>query len=674
MSSWETRLNSEASKRTECDEGVHRQTRGRGLLSIMFTVVVAAVFILPSAPLAVAVAPPASSPQDATVPLGTLDPLMIPKYVNQLTGPPPVWIPTEVRDAASGEAVEQNYSIEMTESVQQILPAPLPKTPIWCYAGEAMDSVSGEPLGYVKNSPAPSFEATKGVPINVEWINNISGPEMFAVDPTIHWADPNGMGMPMAPYPSFPPGFSDAQQPVPLVPHLHGGEVQSTSDGNPLAWFTYDGKHGPTYFTASSAPANAAIYHYPNSQPATTLWYHDHALGVTRINVMSGLAGFYLLRDPSDPIAPLLPSGKYDVPLAIQDRTFNSDGSFLFPSDGVNPDIHPYWSPEFFGNAIMVNGLAWPNMNVDQGQYMFRVLDGSNARFYTLSFSNGMRFTVVGTEGGYLKSPAIVNKLTIAPGERYVILADFSGLAPGTKVQLINTAKAPFPSGRPPQGSTTGRIMQFTVTRDVGPGAALLPPVLNPTLAGPFPSLPAPTKTRILTLYEDEGPEGPLGVYLNGQMWDAPISETPVVGSTEEWQIVDMTMDAHPIHLHLVQFQVVSRQKLDTRAYQEDWLSLNGEPPYMNTPKELSFISYLQGKPRPASPIEQGWKDTVQMYPGEVTIIRIRWAPIDGSQAYPFDATVGPGYVWHCHILDHEDNEMMRPYIVLASLAQTTRT
>lgn len=640
----------------------------------MFAVVVAAAFIVPSAPLAGAIASPASSSPDAAVPLGILDPLKIPKYVNQLTGPPPVWIPTEVRDAESGDVIEQSYSIEMTESVQQILPAPLPETPIWCYAGEAMDAVSGEPLGYVKSSPAASFEATKGIPINVEWINSISGSEMFAVDPTIHWADPNGMGMPMAPYPSFPPGFSDAQQPVPLVPHLHGGEVQSTSDGNPLAWFTYDGKHGPAYFTASPAPANAAIYNYPNSQPATTLWYHDHALGVTRINVMSGLAGFYLLRDPDDPVAPLLPTGKYDMPLAIQDRTFNSDGSFWFPSDGVNPDIHPYWSPEFFGNAIMVNGLAWPNMNVDQGQYMFRILDGSNARFYTLSFSNGMRFTVIGTEGGYLKSPAVVNKLTIAPGERYVILADFSGLAPGTKVQLINTAKAPFPSGRPPQGSTTGQIMQFTVTNEIGPEPAMLPMVLNPTLAGSFPSLPAPTKTRVLTLYEDEGPDGPLGVYLNGQMWDAPVSETPTVGSTEEWQIVDMTMDAHPIHLHLVQFQVVSRQKLDTRAYQDDWLSLNGEPPYMDTPKELSYTAYLQGKPRPASPVEQGWKDTVQMYPGEVTIIRVRWAPIDGSPTYPFDASVGPGYVWHCHILDHEDNEMMRPYVVLASLAQTTKT
>jgi len=656
------------------NRGNRMHPNNRDLLSILLAMAIAAVFILPVAPLANAVASATPSTPDASVPMGTLNPLSIPKYVNQLTGPPPVWIPKEVRDVTSGDIIGQNYSIEMTESVQQILPSPLPKTPIWCYAGEAMDAVSGEPLGYVKSSPAASFEATKGIPVNVEWINNISGPEMFAVDPTIHWADPNGIGMTLAPYPSFPPGFPAAQQPVPLVPHLHGGEVQSTSDGNPLAWFTVDGKHGPAYSTASPAPANAAIDNYPNSQPATTLWYHDHALGVTRINVMSGLAGFYLLRDPNDPIATLLPSGKYEVPLAIQDRTFNSDGSFWFPSDGVNPDIHPYWSPEFFGNAIMVNGLAWPNMNVDRGQYMFRVLDGSNARFYTLSFSNGMRFTVIGTDGGYLKSPVVVNKLTIAPGERYVILADFSGLAPGTKVQLTNTAKAPFPSGRPPQGSTTGQIMQFTVTNEIGLEPATLPMVLNPTLAGSFPSLPAPSKTRILTLYEDEGPEGPLGVYLNGQMWDAPVSETPTLGSTEEWQIVDMTMDAHPIHLHLVQFQVVSRQRLDTRAYQNDWLSLNGEPPYMDTPEELSYTAYLQGKPQPASPVEQGWKDTVQMYPGEVTIVRIRWAPIDGSQAYPFDATVGPGYVWHCHILDHEDNEMMRPYVVLASLAQTTKT
>ena len=598
------------------------------------------------------------------VPPGQMDPMTIPKYVNQLSGPPPVWVPTNITDS-SGTVVSQDYTIEMTTTTQQILPAPLPKTNVWCYAGEAKDAVTGQPIGYLKNSPAASFDVTKGVPADVTWVNNILGPSMFAVDPTIHWANPNDLEV-EAPYTAFPPGYQAAQSPVPAVPHLHGGEVQSTDDGGPLAWFTSTGLHGASYSsTRTDIPGNAAVYHYPNAQPATTLWYHDHALGMTRTNVLSGLAGFYIVRDKNDAIAPLLPTGKYDIPLAIQDRTFNTDGSLWFPTVGINPDIHPYWYPEFFGNTIMVNGLVWPNMNVDKGQYMFRVLDGSNARFYTLFFSNGMPFSVIGTDGGYLKAPAVVHKLTIAPGERYTILVDFSALAPGTMIQLLNNAKAPFPTGKPANGATTGQVMQFTVTADAGHAASVLPATLNPTLAGAFPSLPAPSAKRTLTLFEQEGPLGPLGVFVNGQMWDAPVSETPTVGTTEEWSVVDMTMDAHPIHTHLVQFQQISRQKMDTDAYQDDWLDLNGEPPYMMTPTELSVTPYLKGKPVPAGPTEQGWKDTIQMYPGEVTIIRIRWAPIDGTSQYPFDPTVGPGYVWHCHIIDHEDNEMMRPYVVI---------
>jgi FtsP/CotA-like multicopper oxidase with cupredoxin domain len=169
------------------------------------------------------------------------------------------------------------------------------------------------------------------------------------------------------------------------------------------------------------------------------------------------------------------------------------------------------------------------------------------------------------------------------------------------------------------------------------------------------------------------GMGGPLEILLNGQKWHAPISETPVLGSIEDWIIVNPTMDTHPIHLHLTQFQLVSRQKLDTVKYYADWVALNGEPPFHHeTPQELAVAQYLKGKPKMAEPQEMGWKDTVQMNPGEMTIIRVKFAPIDGSASYPFDATIGPGYVWHCHILDHEDNEMMRPYIVVAATARET--
>lgn len=607
----------------------------------------------------------AASLQEPTAP-DLLDPLSVPRYVNQLTSPPPVYVPTLVKDDL-GRVVSQEYGVEMRSFTQQILPPPFPETPVWGYAGLAQDAITGAPLGVVQHSPGPSFEAVRHIPINVTWTNTITASHMFAVDPTIHWADPNGVGMPEPPFEPYPPGFPDAQSPVPLVTHLHGGEVQSTSDGGPETWFTWDGIHGPDYSTYRATDPDSAVFHYPNGQPATTLWYHDHALGITRINVMSGLAGFYLLRDPGDPIAPLLPSGKYEMPLAIQDRIFQANGEFYSPSDGINPDVHPYWMPEFFGNTIMVNGLVWPNMNVDRGQYRFRLLDGSNARFYTLSFSNLMPFTVIGTDGGYLRSPAPVTQLTMAPGERYDILVDFSNLAPGTTVLLKNTAKAPFPTGTPPQGATVGQIMQFTVTSGLGPAPAELPPTLNPTLETGFPSLPAPDPRRTLVLFEEEGPEGPLGVFLNGQTWDAPVSETPTLGTTEEWVIVNPTADTHPIHLHLVQFQIVSRQRIRAEAYLDAWIEQNGEePPYMFTPTSLAVDHYLKGRPRYAVPMEQGWKDTLQVHPGEVTVIRVRFAPIDGTAEYPFDATVDPGYVWHCHILDHEDNEMMRPYTVAA--------
>lgn len=206
--------------------------------------------------------------------------------------------------------------------------------------------------------------------------------------------------------------------------------------------------------------------------------------------------------------------------------------------------------------------------------------------------------------------------------------------------------------------------MQFTVTGVAGLATTPLPAILNPTLAVGFPSLPAPTKTRTLTLVEVMGMGGPLEILLNGQKWAAPVSEYPVLGTTEEWVIVNPTADTHPIHLHLVQFQVVSRQKIDAARYDADWMMLNGMLPFYTTPIELPVGPYLLGNPKPAAAHEQGWKDTVRMNPGEVTIIRVRFAPIDGSPDYPFDATKGPGYVWHCHILDHEDNEMMRPYMV----------
>ncbi len=520
------------------------------------------------------------------------------------------------------------------------------------------------------------------------------------------------------PYPLYPPGFDgtvnitnnnpngyNAQGPVPLVPHLHGAEVQSFSDGGPDAWWTYNGIVGPKYSTSGALSTTApmvggfasAVYDYPNAQNPTTSWYHDHALGMTRLNVMSGLAGYYVLKDPAAaaPIAtPAANGADFDqymtqhfqygvneIPLAIQDRSFYANGELWFPTAGINPTIHPYWMPEFFGNTIMVNGKVWPNLNVTQGVYRFRVLDGSNARFYTLAFSNKMPFTVIGTEGGYLQQPAIVTSLTIAPGERYDIIADFSAVPVGTKIIMTNSAKAPFPAGAKADPQTTGQVMQFTVAGTAAaPGTALnnigattvpqYPATLNPTLpVGVFPALPAATlPRRYITLVEIMGPAGPQMVTMNGVTFRGTTTETPKNGTIEEWVIINLTADTHPIHTHLASFQLVSRQPLQAAKYFKDWMALNGNQmlPFPNTyaPTPLPPIAYLQRAPTAPLPTEMGWKDTVQMYPGEVTIIRIRFTQQDGA-AYPFDPTQGPGYVWHCHIVDHEDNEMMRPYKVV---------
>ena len=597
---------------------------------------------------------------------GSLDPLSIPKFENQLTAPPPVYDPKVITN--QGKVVRHEYTVAMASFMEQILPPSMNlQTPVWGYGGLAHDAITGESLGFVQNSPGPTFEAVRGVPVQVEWQNNITSSYMFAVDPTIHWSNPNNNPESTSPFPTYPPGYPNAQTPVPLVTHLHGGQNQSFYDGGPNQWFTSSGKHGSQYSTYSQTGSNAAVYYYPNTQQPTTLWYHDHALGVTRLNVVSGLAGFYLIREPqngNDNVAPLLPTGKYEMPLVIQDRMFNTDGSFNYPSVGVEPTIHPYWVNTFLGNAIMVNGKVWPNMNVDRGQYRLRLLNGSNSRFYNLSFSNGMSFILIGNDGGYLKAPVTLTSVLLAPAERADIIVDFSSLAIGEKVILSNTSLI---LNTVTEKQTVGQIMQFTTTDQTAPlpfNLAQAPNPFNPTLtASSFPTLPTATKQRTLTLLEVLGPNSTKIALLDGQMWDAPISELPELGTTEEWIFANGTMNPHPIHIHLVQFQIVRREGFDSVTYLDNWIALNGQAPLSKPTKNLNIKSYLQNLQIPIQPSEKGWKDTITVNAGEVVTIRVRFAQQDGS-SFPFDATAGPGYVWHCHLLEHEDNEMMRPYKV----------
>ena len=684
-----------------------------------------------------------------TVPV-LLDPKTIPKYVNQLVVPP-VYTPDDVGGTT--------YTVSMVTDRQQILPTlaqgmilPVPGdglTNVWGYQGDAI--AKGATLGVADGtdlpdfvfSPSSTFEAVKNVPITVNWVNQINVPQPFAVDPTLQWANPRDdfpdgdifstLGGPFEPFPfgydgivrPNNPDALNAQSPVALVPHLHGAEVASEYDGGPEAWWTAADTNGlglnfkgPNYRTSYDAGQGTAVYEYPNAQEPNTLWYHDHALGITRINVMSGLAGFYLLRDPGpwDGTTPLTATnldeyltqtfeyGISEIPIAIQDRTFKANGELWFPEVGLDPSVHPYWMPEFFGDTIMVNGMVWPNLDVTPGWYRFRLLDGSNARFYDITLKDqitGLKipFIQIGADGGYLQSPVPLKSLLIAPGERADILVDFSAIAPGTTIIVENKAKAPFPNGAQPNPQTTGQIMQITVKAKTDPtwinevegvtNLAVLPAMLNPTLTVPavqvpqFPTLPSAsvTNTRYITLNEVMGALGPVMVMINGQYFRAEVTEDPIEGSTEEWVIINLTADTHPIHLHLVTFQLVSRQPFDTTNYNTAWIQAQANdettnlpyvPPFPEhyLPTPLNPLAYYKGKAILPTPTEMTWKDTLQMNPGEVTTIRVKFTSQDETAFPPewFSDPNAPGYVYHCHIIDHEDNEMMRPFKVIPAV------
>jgi spore coat protein A len=427
---------------------------------------------------------------------------------------------------------------------------------------------------------------------------------------------------------------------IPIVTHLHGGHNRSSSDGLPDAWFTPGFDQRGRLFNE--------VYTYFNDQEAATLWYHDHALGITRLNVYAGLAGFYILRDANEDalvVANHLPTGAYEIPLVIQDRMFDPFGQLFYPFEREEPNEPPDPSvlPEFFGDFILVNGQSWPYLEVEPRQYRFRLLNGSDSRFYSLHLSSGQPFHQIGTDDALLDSPVRMSQLTIGFGERQDVVVDFSAPALwGSMVVLSNNARAPFPKGEPVDPRTTGQIMAFKVTRPLDTSdhpVTTLPTDLRPVY-GPIAALPAPVTTRKLLLFEGEDDFGRiqpvLGTVADGALdWDDPITENPGLHDTEVWEIHNSTVDAHPIHLHEVAFRLIDRQRY--RADQAE----DGA---------LSNIRYL-GKPKPPEQNEVGWKDTVQMFPGEVTRIVAR-----------FDL---PGeYVWHCHILSHEDNEMMRRYFI----------
>jgi spore coat protein A, manganese oxidase len=506
-----------------------------------------------------------------------LDPLTLTKYVDPLPLP------------GVATADEDTGVIDMTMSAfTQQLHAQLPATPLWGYNG---------------SYPGPTIEARTGTPLTVNWINSLPEEHFLPIDRTLH-------------------GAMEGPD-VRAVTHLHGGHVPPEVDGGPDDWFL---------------PGEAEQYVYPNSQQAATLWYHDHAIGITRLNVYAGLAGYYLVRDgyeeglglPGGLSDPSGPSGPFEVPLVIQDRMFNDDGSLLYPDAGVTA-THPVWVPEFFGDTILVNGKVWPYLNVEPRKYRFRILNGSNARVYTLRLAGGPQLVQIGAEGGLLSRSVALDQLVLAPGERADVVVDFSGYE-GQTFLMRNNAKTPFPNGAPPSPATTGQIMQFRVgLMPSRPDLSVLPAEPRP-LDRLDPADAA--QTRDISLDEILDPAGnPLTALIEGKPWTDDTTIFPELGTTEVWRLVNTTGDTHPIHLHLVQFQILDRQKFDQKRYAETG--------------QLRLL----GRPKSSAPNEQGPKDTVQAHPGEVTRI-IAYFDIAGK--YPF----------HCHILEHEDNEMMRPFEV----------
>ncbi|HEX6580121.1 MAG TPA: multicopper oxidase [Actinomycetota bacterium] len=652
----------------------------------------------------------------ASIPGGSLEPGVIPRFVTPLLIPPVM--PRAGVITQRGSQPIDSYEISMKQFSQQILPATMPATTVWGYG--AVRSASKRGL-LVHNAPSLTIEARWKRPVRITWINDLVDangdflPHLLPVDPTLHWANPPGgtEGRDMRPTFETTPGPYTG--PVPIVTHVHGSaSVGDESDGYAEAWFLPDANdipgdyatEGTRYdFFANKAASKygvawgpgSATFQYPNSQRASTIWYHDHALGMTRLNVYAGPAGFFLIRGGPDGDDAVLdsrsgtpavlpgpapkpndqfPSNKtyFEIPIAIQDRSFDANGSLFYPDtraffDGITgpyipeTDVSPIWNPEFFGNTIMVNGNTWPSQTVERRRYRFRFLNGCQSRFLILDFSEipGVEVWQIGNEGGFLAAPVNLtevngNRLLMGLAERADVVVDFTKVPVGEHVLGNLGPDEPFGGGipgvdfEPADPASTGQVLQFRVVPAVAP---------DPTTPPRFMVLPAITRltggtTRPLALLEemsefDEPPEdfeeAPVEAHLGtiegdpnietasmtALGWDDAVTENPQVGDTEVWEFYNATGDAHPMHIHEVLFQVVDRQDVVI--------------------DEESGTVRVDGtsEPSPPEPWEDGWKDTVIAYPGQVTRMRMRF-------------TNAGQFVWHCHIVEHEDNEMMRPY------------
>jgi spore coat protein A, manganese oxidase len=601
---------------------------------------------------------------DPTVAVVDLLPTDIPQFAIPLRLPPVV-----------RASVEPNMVVAPLQ--QQVLPTGFPSTSIFGM-GVAGDQSS---FGW----PGPTLMSEQNKSNLITWTNGLvdgSGnyvPHIMPVDPTLHWANPGGgvSGRDSRPTATDTSAYTG---PVPTVIHLHGAHTTADSDGYPEAWYLPNAANIPGSFarvgtwydkfrreakkrTKRDWSAGSSTYEYRNDQPPAMLWYHDHALGLTRANVWAGMAGMWIIRGGKGSIetTAAMPKDAYELPLLVQDRSFRSDGSLAYPAsraefdgytgpvtgDGSDSDVAPIWNPEVFGNVMCVNGRTWPVHNAEARRYRLRLVNGCDSRTLILRFANDLPMWQIGNEGGFLPAPVQMGRLVMMPGQRADIVVDFSRVA-GASVTMINEGPdEPFDGDlaaiTPADPATTGQVMRFDIGVALTPGVdrSSDPSKLALPKIAPMAKVDR-TRTVILaeyvsTKYNADGsafdpatPDaaaGPICVLLGvpdaagnplGLLWDAPVTEQVKVGDTEEWIILNYTADAHPIHLHQTQFEILGRG--------------------------------IDGLELPA-PHEGGRTDVVIAKPGERTRIRAR-----------FDI-VGR-FVWHCHILEHEDNEMMRPIVV----------
>ena len=642
----------------------------------------------------------------AAIPGGPLDPATISKFVSPLLIPPAMPRAGKIRTTTRGDRNVDYYEIAVRQIEQQILPAPWAKTTVWGYGPAAAQNGP-----QIFNAPSLTIEAKVGTPVRVKWINELvypNGtyrPHLLPVDPTLHWANPPGGESGRDTRPTFSETPGRYMGPVPIVTHVHGAvSVGDESDGYAEAWFLpaaidipagyasvgtwYDffkAKAKSKGFTAPAKPdwePGTAVFQYPNTQRASTIWYHDHTLGMTRLNVYAGPAGFYIVRGgpgdrvldsrtglpavlpgPAPALGDLAGTTYYEIPIAIQDRSFNEDGSLFYPDTRAffdeiggpyipESDVSPIWNPEFFGNTIMVNGNTWPYQTVEQRRYRFRFLNGCNSRFLILDFNQipGVEVWQIGNEGGFLAAPVnptavYGNRILMSPAERADVIVDFTNVPTGSHVLGNVGPDEPFGGGSPGEDfdvadpDTTGQVLQFNVV------PAAVPDPTTPPMFLQLPAiqaLPPATTTRQLALIEkmstsfDDAPaEALLGTATGGALtdleWEDAVTESPAVGATEVWEFYNTTEDAHPIHIHETAFEIVNREEI-------------------HVDEDARTVVLQEGStPMPPEPWETGLKDTVIAYPEQVTRVRAK-----------FD-TAGQ-YVWHCHIVEHEDNEMMRPY------------